>query len=394
MKYYTTFGIGFIALLLLAACGCQQQTAEKSEVSAERPVALKDAGTQAQLPSASPGENEAEQTMPKTPPSEVAATATKQPRSQKGKIGPRIAFERTVHDFGEVAPSSTNTCQFEFKNTGDAVLKILKIRSTCGCTVPTLKKKTYGPGESGSITVKYHAGSYAGKFAKSIYVSTNDPNNKRVPLHVKGVIVKKVKAEPARLQLMLKGDNAGIVPITVSSVDGEPFAITSFSATSGAITAEFDKSEKKSKFTLEPQVDLSKLRRATRGTIRIGVNHPQCKMIYVPFTVVPRFETQPRSIIIRDAEPNKPVVRKGVWVLNNYDEQFEVESTSSQKGTIKVLSMEKGEHNNGYKFTLEITPPPRDDDRRRRIFTDVLFVQIKDGPKIRIDCRGLYRVTQ
>ena len=117
-------------------------------------------------------------------------------------------------------------------------------------------------------------------------------------------------------------------------------------------------------------------------------------MIYVPFTVVPRFETQPRSIIIRDAEPNKPVVRKGVWVLNNYDEQFEVESTSSQKGTIKVLSMEKGEHNNGYKFTLEITPPPRDDDRRRRIFTDVLFVQIKDGPKIRIDCRGLYRVTQ
>ena len=48
---------------------------------------------------------------------------------------PRISFEKTVCDLGEVSQDSKNTCGFKFTNTGQGLLKIGNIKRTCGCTV-------------------------------------------------------------------------------------------------------------------------------------------------------------------------------------------------------------------------------------------------------------------
>jgi hypothetical protein len=100
---------------------------------------------------------------------------------------------------------------------------------------------------------------------------------------------------------------------------------------------------------------------------------------------MPRFKINPQSLIVK-AEPGKPATRE-VWVLSNYDEDFEVESTSSQEGTIKVLSQEKID--NRYKFELEITPPATEKGRKG-FFTDTFFVNIKDGERLKIACRMFY----
>ncbi|NIT55185.1 MAG: DUF1573 domain-containing protein [Aliifodinibius sp.] len=65
------------------------------------------------------------------------------------KLFPRISFEKTVFDLGEVGQGTKNTCEFSFTNAGRGLLKIGQISRTCGCTVFQLDKKEYAPNETG-----------------------------------------------------------------------------------------------------------------------------------------------------------------------------------------------------------------------------------------------------
>jgi len=82
------------------------------------------------------------------------------PDPDANNLSPRISFEKTVCDLGDVGQGTKNTCEFKFTNTGsaDGGLKIGKIGRTCGCTVFELDRKEYGPGRTGTIRVSYIAG--------------------------------------------------------------------------------------------------------------------------------------------------------------------------------------------------------------------------------------------
>ncbi|MGB2807519.1 MAG: DUF1573 domain-containing protein [Sedimentisphaerales bacterium] len=77
-------------------------------------------------------------------------------------LSPRISFEKTICDLGDVGQGTKNTCEFRFTNTGRGLLKIGKISRTCGCTVFHLDKKQYPPNKSGTIKVIYTAGKSTG----------------------------------------------------------------------------------------------------------------------------------------------------------------------------------------------------------------------------------------
>jgi len=298
---------------------------------------------------------------------------------------PKIRFEKLTHDFGKMSPSRKKACEFKFTNAGDVLLKIGKIQSTCGCTVPQLKKKEYEQGESGTIKVEYRPGNHAGVTRKRLYVYSNDKANSKVTLTIKATIVKKVNYEPKRMNLLLKKENAGCGEITLFSLDKQPFAIKQFNSTTGSITADINPSLKKTTFVLQPKVDIEKLRQELNGSINISLTHPECNTVTIPFSTLPEFKINPASIIIFNVKPQKPVERE-LWILNNYNEDFEVESVSSKNDTIKVLSKEKvGKR---YKFQLQITPPTAENNQR--LFADMFRVNIKGGTKLEILCRGFY----
>jgi len=108
---------------------------------------------------------------------------------RKPQIGPAIEFPSTVHNFGGIPSDSWNMCEFRFKNAGDKSLRIRKIRTTCGCTVASLEKSVYGPGEQGVIRVKYHCGLKAGLRSKHLYVLSNDEKKPEVKLTIEANIV-------------------------------------------------------------------------------------------------------------------------------------------------------------------------------------------------------------
>ena len=95
-------------------------------------------------------------------------------RAAEERLSPKISFEKTVCDLGDVGQATKNTCEFKFTNAGQGPLKITHVRRTCGCTVFELHKKEYAPGEAGVVKVSYTAGRATARMQKNIYLSTND----------------------------------------------------------------------------------------------------------------------------------------------------------------------------------------------------------------------------
>ncbi len=324
---------------------------------------------------------------PATEPNAAGQQTLAQPPATPEPNGPppKISFEQTTHDFGNIAPGSTTTCEFNFENKGEGKLIISDVSKTCGCTAPTLEKNEYAPHEGGVLKVQYHADSGAGARTRQMYVFSNDKEHPRVELTIKALITKNVICEPAQLDYKLKGENAGVAELTIRSIDDQPFEITGFKATSDAVTVNFTPNQKAAKFVLQTRIDPLKLGANNNGRIEITVTYPEVGSVIVPFSVLSKFRADPPAINVLNAEPGK-VIQKELWVLNNYDEDFDIASATSKEGAIKVVSREK--LGNRYKLNLEITPPPT--KNALRMFTDTLSIGTKDGEKVDIACRGFY----
>ncbi len=356
------FNVCVCVFILSFSSGCQEQMAAVPEVESEREaVAVSEAA--------------------------VAVTEKAVETKAESKEAPEIKFADIMHDFGEIGPGTNHLCEFKFQNAGAGPLKIKKVSKTCGCTPFTLEKDEYSPGESGVLKVKYHADARAGATTKYLFMYTNDPKNEKISLMIKAKIVEKVEYEPKVLNLVLKDDNIECPDIKLRSLDTQPFAITKFMATGGCISVDYNPTRKANRYVLKPDVDVNKVKRDGRGVINISLSHPECGLVTIPFSLLARFAVEPRSLIAMNVKPQEPIKRE-FFVMNNYKEAFEVESVSSQKGDIvKLLKAEKIDDYR-YKFEVEMIPPAAENNRK--IFSEVLYVNIKGGERLRVPCRGFY----
>jgi hypothetical protein len=105
---------------------------------------------------------------------------------------------QVVHNYGTIAQNSDGTCEFTFKNTGKEPLVLSKVRSSCGCTVPTWPRKPIMPGEEETIKVKYDT-RRLGRIYKSITIYSNAKNSP-VVARITGDVVKEMQMMPEKDQ--------------------------------------------------------------------------------------------------------------------------------------------------------------------------------------------------
>ncbi len=101
--------------------------------------------------------------------------------------GPIIEFEKQTIDYGTIDKGANGMREFKFTNTGKSPLKITRVKSSCGCTIPIYPKQEIMPGESNVIQVKYNTNK-AGRFSKSVSIYTNTVPERSV-LRIKGKVV-------------------------------------------------------------------------------------------------------------------------------------------------------------------------------------------------------------
>jgi hypothetical protein len=101
--------------------------------------------------------------------------------------GPKISFDKKVHDYGTIPKGGDGTCTFTVTNSGSEPLVINNCRGSCGCTVPNCPKKPIAPGKSAKIKVKYDT-KRVGQINKSVSVRSNAVNSPNATLRIKGKV--------------------------------------------------------------------------------------------------------------------------------------------------------------------------------------------------------------
>jgi hypothetical protein len=108
------------------------------------------------------------------------------------QVVPIIYSPKPHHDFGEILEGQVVSHSFEIKNTGNADLKIEKVRASCGCTAVEPEKNILKPGESTKVKAEFDSRGRFGPQNKSVYVFTNDKKNPQFKLSFSAVIVDKL----------------------------------------------------------------------------------------------------------------------------------------------------------------------------------------------------------
>lgn len=124
-----------------------------------------------------------------------AAQATEQEQAQGGR--PRLVLSTEEWDFGNKWHGEPCSTEIKIANDGDAVLKILKIKSSCGCTALRPKKRELQPGESDSMVLTYNTKKNKVQVSQSVTLKTNDPERPQVTIRVKGVVKKVYDVMPS-----------------------------------------------------------------------------------------------------------------------------------------------------------------------------------------------------
>ncbi len=368
MRNVQNYGFLVLFVIIILMAGCQESSATETA----RPAVQTSAPTVAPEP---PGVIES--AVPKA--REIAAAPVVE--------GPSILVTKDSHDFGDIGPGSNHVCEYTFKNIGSETLVIDKIQSTCGCSVPQMKKNDYTTGEEGIITVRFHAPNSKGATTKHLYILSNDPKHPRVQLELKATVSVKVAVEPEEASLLLNKPNAGLGPITVKGTDGSQFAITKFTSTNNAIACDFDPKRKASEFVLQPVADPNLLARYPNGVMQIEVDHPQGGILLVRYSAVPRYEVNRPRIILQNAQPGQKE-QKEVLVKSNYGETLEIANVSSRLGYMKIVGREIEE--NALKLTIEINMPDKE-TATRRYFSDELKITFENEQEVDIRVSGWFK---
>ncbi len=98
-----------------------------------------------------------------------------------------ISFVKAEYDYGKIKElEGSKACTFNFVNKGDDTLRIQDVKLSCGCTTSEWTRTPVAPGGKGFVKVTYDPKNRPGPFAKGIDVLSNDPDNPRLTLVIKG----------------------------------------------------------------------------------------------------------------------------------------------------------------------------------------------------------------
>ena len=79
-------------------------------------------------------------------------------------------FEQTSHDFRTVGRGTKCEYHFEFTNLYREDVHVAAVRSSCGCTTPTVTKETLKTRDKSAVVAKFNTSTFIGKKAATITV--------------------------------------------------------------------------------------------------------------------------------------------------------------------------------------------------------------------------------
>ncbi len=105
-------------------------------------------------------------------------------------------FAEKTHDFRIVGRGTKCEHLFELKNLYEEDVHIAALRTSCGCTTPSLTKETLKTHESGAVVATFNTSTHIGQKAATLTVVFDKPYYAEVQLKVSGFIRTDITFDP------------------------------------------------------------------------------------------------------------------------------------------------------------------------------------------------------
>lgn len=112
---------------------------------------------------------------------------------------PKLTIVAPTFDFGTVAEGEVVETSFSIRNDGDAPLEIKRVQPACGCTGAVLDATTLPPGAASTLRVTFNTTGFAGEKVKTVRLLTNEAEQSKSVVSLRGTVQPEVIVEPQRL---------------------------------------------------------------------------------------------------------------------------------------------------------------------------------------------------
>jgi hypothetical protein len=116
-----------------------------------------------------------------------------------GQQWARKMFKEYMHDFGTVKKGEVPEHRFEIQNVFEEDIRIVSVRSSCGCTSVSLSKNVLKTWEKGEVICRFNSPAFDGFKQATITVRFDRPFVGEVQLMVRGNIVRGVNFTPSSI---------------------------------------------------------------------------------------------------------------------------------------------------------------------------------------------------
>ena len=110
-------------------------------------------------------------------------------------------FSETSHNFGNVARGAKTEHRFVFRNKYKEDLRVVGVRTSCGCTTPTITKQDLKTHETSEVVATFNTKTFLGQHGATLTVTIDKPFFAEVQLRVTGNIRGDVTFDPPFIDL-------------------------------------------------------------------------------------------------------------------------------------------------------------------------------------------------
>ena len=159
-------------------------------------------------------------------------------------------FPEKEHNFGNVARGSDTVYKFPVKNIYKQDIELISVRSSCGCTSPTLEGKILKTGETGYVVASFNTRTFNGVHSATLTVSVkwDDKGMSRygeAQLRVHGDIRSDVVFQPGAIKFQAVDQGAPAEQqVRVTYAGRSDWKITDVRGASGDIEVELTETER------------------------------------------------------------------------------------------------------------------------------------------------------
>jgi hypothetical protein len=222
-------------------------------------------------------------------------------------------FQMTNHDFGTVARAAKTEHRFYFDNPYSQPIHVRSVRTSCGCTTPSVETEVVPPGGRGSILAKFNTGTHTGSRAATLTVTFDKPTFGEVQLHVKGYIRSDVVFQPgeAFFGSFMQGE-AKTMDVAVDYAGKPTWQIVNVSSSDNFITVNSSEvSRQNGRIRYNLSIGISANAPAGPLESEIVVHTNDRNLTTIPLRLVASISAEltasPKSLSLGDVVPGEPI---------------------------------------------------------------------------------------